>query len=102
VRELWQPGGAGTRLLVGECDCGAAFAGNPTLAVHGLSILLVEQNAILAFEATQRCLVMENGRAVPSGTAAELRHSSDIRRIYLGVCYVLEPGGTGPSCAPEK
>ena len=36
-------------------------------------------------EATQRCLVMENGRAVLTGTAAELRHNSDVRRIYLGI-----------------
>ena len=52
---------------------------------RGLSILLVEQNATLTFEATQRCLVMENGRAVLTGAAAELRHSSDVRRIYLGI-----------------
>jgi ABC-type branched-subunit amino acid transport system ATPase component len=30
----------------------------------------------LTFEATQRCLVMENGRAVLTGAAAELRHKS--------------------------
>ncbi len=35
LRELWQLGGAGTRLLVGECDFGAAFAGNPMLAIKG-------------------------------------------------------------------
>jgi branched-chain amino acid transport system ATP-binding protein len=52
---------------------------------QGLSILLVEQNATLTFEATQRCLVMENGRAVLTGTAAELRRNDDVRRIYLGV-----------------
>ena len=52
---------------------------------QGLSILLVEQNATLTFEATQRCLVMENGRAVLTGTAAELRNNSDVRRIYLGI-----------------
>jgi len=52
---------------------------------QGLSILLVEQNATLTFEATQRCLVMENGHAVLTGTAAELRRNDDVRRIYLGV-----------------
>jgi branched-chain amino acid transport system ATP-binding protein len=52
---------------------------------QGLSILLVEQNATLTFEATQRCLVMENGRAVLTGPAAELRHNNDVRRIYLGI-----------------
>jgi branched-chain amino acid transport system ATP-binding protein len=52
---------------------------------EGLSILLVEQNATLTFEATQRCLVLENGRAVLTGTVAELRDNSDVRRIYLGI-----------------
>jgi branched-chain amino acid transport system ATP-binding protein len=52
---------------------------------QGLSILLVEQNAKLTFEATQRCLVLENGRAVLSGTAGDLRHNGDVRRIYLGI-----------------
>jgi branched-chain amino acid transport system ATP-binding protein len=52
---------------------------------QGLSILLVEQNATLTFEATHRCLVMENGHAVLTGTAAELRRNDDVRRIYLGV-----------------
>jgi hypothetical protein len=35
LRELWQRGGAGTRLLVAECDLGAVFAGNPMLAIMG-------------------------------------------------------------------
>jgi len=52
---------------------------------EGLAILLVEQNATLTFEATQRCLVLENGHPVLTGPAAELRHNSDVRRIYLGI-----------------
>jgi branched-chain amino acid transport system ATP-binding protein len=52
---------------------------------EGLAILLVEQNATLTFEATQRCLVMENGHTVLTGPASELRHNSDVRRIYLGI-----------------
>jgi branched-chain amino acid transport system ATP-binding protein len=52
---------------------------------QGLAILLVEQNAKLTFEATQRCLVMENGRAVLTGPAQQLQHNSDVRRIYLGI-----------------
>ena len=59
--------------------------GAPAPQGPGLSMLLVEQNATLTFEATQRCLVMENGRAVLTGAAAELRHNSDVRRIYLGI-----------------
>lgn len=52
---------------------------------QGLAILLVEQNAMLTFGATQRCLVMENGRTVLTGPATQLRRDADVRRIYLGI-----------------
>jgi branched-chain amino acid transport system ATP-binding protein len=51
----------------------------------GLSILLVEQNARLCFEAVSRCLVMEHGNVVKTGSVEELRHDPDVRRIYLGI-----------------
>ena len=51
----------------------------------GLSLLLVEQNAKLTFEATSDCLVMENGKVAMTGPAAELRHDTRVRRIYLGL-----------------
>jgi branched-chain amino acid transport system ATP-binding protein len=53
--------------------------------VDGLSLLLVEQNAKLTFEATSSCLVVENGEAAMTGTSAELRHNPQVRRIYLGL-----------------
>jgi branched-chain amino acid transport system ATP-binding protein len=55
------------------------------LSRRGLSLLLVEQNAWLTFEATERCLVMENGRVAMEGTSEELRHDPAVRRIYLGL-----------------
>jgi branched-chain amino acid transport system ATP-binding protein len=55
------------------------------LQEQGLSMLLVEQNATVTFEATQRCIVLENGRSVLEGTVAELRRNDDVRRIYLGI-----------------
>ena len=55
------------------------------LNASGLSILLVEQNAKLTFEATGHCFVMENGRIVKDGAADDLRHDPEVRRIYLGV-----------------
>ncbi|SDY78056.1 branched-chain amino acid transport system ATP-binding protein [Modestobacter sp. DSM 44400] len=51
----------------------------------GLSILLVEQNARLCFEAVDRCLVMEHGQVVKTGQVEELRTDPDVRRIYLGI-----------------
>jgi branched-chain amino acid transport system ATP-binding protein len=55
------------------------------LRAEGLSLLLVEQNAKLTFEATSSCLVVENGEVAMSGSSAELRHDPRVRRIYLGL-----------------
>jgi branched-chain amino acid transport system ATP-binding protein len=55
------------------------------LRSDGLSLLLVEQNAKLTFEATSDCLVMENGEVAMTGTSAELRDDVRVRRIYLGL-----------------
>jgi branched-chain amino acid transport system ATP-binding protein len=55
------------------------------LRAEGLSLLLVEQNAKLTFEATSRCLVVENGEVAMTGTSEQLRHDPQVRRIYLGL-----------------
>jgi branched-chain amino acid transport system ATP-binding protein len=52
---------------------------------EGLSLLLVEQNAMLTFETTTDCLVLENGEIALSGTAAELSRNTRVRSIYIGV-----------------
>ena len=51
----------------------------------GLSLLLVEQNAMLTFETTTDCLVLENGEVALSGTAAELSSNARVRSIYIGL-----------------
>lgn len=55
------------------------------LREDGLSLLLVEQNAKLTFEATSDCLVMENGEVAMTGSSQELREDVRVRRIYLGL-----------------
>jgi branched-chain amino acid transport system ATP-binding protein len=50
----------------------------------GVSILLVEQNAELALELASEVHLLETGRVVLSGPAAELRADAAIRRAYLG------------------
>ena len=55
------------------------------LRAEGLSLLLVEQNAKLTFEATSSCLVVENGEMAMSGASSQLRHDPRVRRIYLGL-----------------
>lgn len=53
-------------------------------ADSGTTILLVEQNANMALQIADRAYVMETGRIVSSGTAAELSATEDIKRAYLG------------------
>ncbi len=50
----------------------------------GTTILVVEQNAAIALATADEAYVMELGRIVASGTAAELAAKSDVREFYLG------------------
>jgi len=55
------------------------------LNAQGTSILLVEQNASMALAIAQHGYVMETGRIVKTGSAAELEADADIREFYLGM-----------------
>jgi branched-chain amino acid transport system ATP-binding protein len=55
-----------------------------TINQRGTSILLVEQNAVLALSVAQRGYVMETGRIVMSGLTGELAANSEISKAYLG------------------
>ncbi|HEY8678612.1 MAG TPA: ATP-binding cassette domain-containing protein [Candidatus Dormibacteraeota bacterium] len=50
----------------------------------GVTILLVEQNALRALEVADRAYVVETGRILLSGTGADLRRNPDVQRAYLG------------------
>ncbi len=50
----------------------------------GTTILLVEQNANMALSIADRGYVIETGKVVLSGTAAELQESDDLKQAYLG------------------
>ena len=52
---------------------------------QGTSILLVEQNALMALQVAHRAYVLETGRIVLEGTAKELRESSRVKEAYLGL-----------------
>ncbi|MDA8222370.1 ABC transporter ATP-binding protein [Desulfosporosinus sp.] len=52
--------------------------------VAGTTILLVEQNAHLALEISNRAYVLETGEIVLEGLAQELATNEDIRKSYLG------------------
>jgi branched-chain amino acid transport system ATP-binding protein len=51
---------------------------------EGLSVLLVEQNALAALEIVSEGYLIENGRVVMHGTAEALKSNSDIQEFYLG------------------
>ncbi len=58
-----------------------------TLHRQGMTILLVEQNAMGALNIAQRAYVLETGRVILSGTADELIDHDDVQRAYLGRDY---------------
>ena len=49
-----------------------------------VTILVVEQNAQLALELAETAFVIETGRIVMSGAAAEIASDENIRKSYLG------------------
>jgi branched-chain amino acid transport system ATP-binding protein len=51
----------------------------------GTALLLVEQDVLVALDVADRAYVLENGRIVLSGQAAELKDDPGIRKAYLGL-----------------
>jgi len=52
---------------------------------QGTSILLVEQNALMALSVAHRAYVLETGRIVLSGGAKEIAENPQVKEAYLGV-----------------
>ncbi len=50
----------------------------------GITILLVEQNASMALKAANYGYIMEQGKIVLDGSAAELQDNEDVKEFYLG------------------
>ena len=51
---------------------------------QGTSILLVEQNALMALDAANRGYVLETGRIVLADDAQKLKTNEEVRKTYLG------------------
>jgi branched-chain amino acid transport system ATP-binding protein len=51
---------------------------------EGVAILLVEQNALLAFDLCERAYVLETGRVVLAGESAQIRDRPEVHNAYLG------------------
>jgi len=79
-------------LLLDEPSLGLApklirdiFAAIRALREEGVSVLLVEQMAAMALELADRGYVLERGRIVGEGRAADLRADAALMKAYLGV-----------------
>ncbi|WP_170937347.1 MULTISPECIES: ABC transporter ATP-binding protein [Rhodomicrobium] len=56
-----------------------------SIRATGVTILIVEQRLAESLEIADRGYVLQTGRVVLSGSAADLRDNPDIRRAYLGI-----------------
>jgi branched-chain amino acid transport system ATP-binding protein len=52
---------------------------------RGITILLVEQNVRRSLDEADRAYIMEAGRIVLSGDAADLREEEEVKKAYFGV-----------------
>jgi len=60
------------------------FATIVEIRAQGATVLLVEQNALMALEIADRAYVLESGTITLQGTGAELAANDRVRRAYLG------------------
>jgi len=65
------------------------------LNAEGMAILLVEQNALLALEASRHALVLELGCTAIEGASPDLLRDDRVRGAYLG-------GGASPSSSHQE
>ena len=78
-------------LLLDEPSMGLApilveqiFAIIKTINEQGTTILLVEQNALMALAVADRGYILQTGEIVLTDTAAALAHNEAVRKAYLG------------------
>jgi len=79
-------------LLLDEPSLGLApvvisqvFAALRTLKARGMTILLIEQNAHLALNLSDRVYILDQGRIVMAGNSAQLAADDGVVAHYLGV-----------------
>jgi branched-chain amino acid transport system ATP-binding protein len=52
---------------------------------QGIALLLVEQNVVQSLGVADRAYILDNGRFVLEGSAADIRNDPELRRSYLGM-----------------
>jgi branched-chain amino acid transport system ATP-binding protein len=61
------------------------FALIKTINAQGIALLLVEQNVVQSLEVARRAYILDNGRFVLEGSAADIRNDPNLKRAYLGM-----------------
>ena len=64
--------------------CQELFRTLGVIRANGIGVLLVEQNARQSLQIADRGLLIETGRIVGRGSAAELQADPAVQRAYLG------------------
>jgi len=52
---------------------------------QGIALMLVEQNVVQSLEVARRAYILDNGRFVLNGSAADVSRDPNLRRAYLGM-----------------
>jgi branched-chain amino acid transport system ATP-binding protein len=55
-----------------------------SIQASGITVLLVEQNAVKALGIADHAIVLENGKITKTGSGAELMNDPKIAEAYLG------------------
>jgi acyl-CoA reductase-like NAD-dependent aldehyde dehydrogenase/ABC-type branched-subunit amino acid transport system ATPase component len=79
--------------------CGELFQALARIRDTGVGILLVEQNAKQGLNIADRGYLIETGRIVGQGSAAQLRDDPAVQRAYLGIGEVR---AAAPAVSTEK
>ena len=61
------------------------FALIKAINAEGIALLLIEQNVVQSLEVAQRAYILDNGRFVLVGPAAEIGQNPELKRAYLGM-----------------
>jgi branched-chain amino acid transport system ATP-binding protein len=56
-----------------------------TINAQGTALLLIEQNVVQSLDVAQRAYILDNGRFVLEGPAAELSNNERLKHAYLGM-----------------
>jgi len=56
-----------------------------TINAQGIALLLIEQNVVQSLDVARRAYILDNGRFVLEGPAAELGNDPKLKHAYLGM-----------------